>query len=125
VTGTATAVTVGKAFTVTLTVAVFVQPLTAVTVTVYAVVMGGITVLLAPVPNPWLQAYVLAPEAVNTLDSPSQIMTGTATADTMGKACTVTVTVAVFVQPLAAVPVTLYVVVVAGITVILVPFPNP
>jgi len=49
---------------------------------------------------------VLAPEAVNTLDSPAQMVEGAADALTVGKAFTVTVTVAVFVQPLAAVPVT-------------------
>jgi len=69
-------------------------------------VVAGITVLLVPVPNPWLQAYVLAPEAVNTLDSSAQIVAGAADALTVGKAFTVTVTVAVLVQPLAAVPVT-------------------
>jgi len=49
---------------------------------------------------------VRAPEAVNTLDSPAQIVAGAADALTIGKAFTFTVTVEVFVQPLAAVPVT-------------------
>jgi len=70
------------------------------------VVAAGVTVLLAPIPKPWLQAYVDAPEAVNTLDSPAQIVAGAADALTVGKAFTITVTVAVLVQPLAAVPVT-------------------
>ena len=106
VAGAADVLTVGRAFTVTVTVAVFVQPLAAVPVTVYVVVATGVTVLVAPVPNPWLHSYVLAPEAVITLDSPAQIVAGAADAETKGKAFTVTVIVAVFVQLLAAVPVT-------------------
>jgi len=49
---------------------------------------------------------VLAPEAVNTLDSPAQIVDGATDALTVGKVFTFTVTVAVFVHPLPSVPVT-------------------
>jgi len=41
---------------------------------------------------------------------------GIALADTVGKAFTVTVTVAVFAQPFSSVPVTVYVVVDVGVT---------
>jgi hypothetical protein len=46
------AATVGKGFTIMFTVAVFVQPLEPVTVTVYTVVAVGVTVWLGPVKEP-------------------------------------------------------------------------
>jgi len=68
--GVALAVIVGNGFTVTLTVAVPVHPAVLVPVTVYVVVELGVTVLLAPVPNPPDQLYVFAPLAVNTVVCP-------------------------------------------------------
>jgi len=59
---------------------------------------------------------VLAPPAVNVELAPLQIVAGDALAVTVGNGFTVTVTVAVPVQPAADVPVTEYVVVVAGLT---------
>lgn len=52
------------------------------------------------------------------LDDPIQILAGDAVATTVGSGFTVTVTVAVPEQPAAVVPVTLYVVVVVGLTVL-------
>ena len=78
--GLADAVTVGNGFTVTLTVVVPVHPVVLVPVTVYVVVALGVTVLLAPVPNPPDQLYVLAPLAVNTEVAPLHIAAGLALA---------------------------------------------
>jgi hypothetical protein len=104
--GLAVAVTVGNGFTVTLTVAVPVHPSALVPVTVYVVVALGVTVLLAPVPNPPDQLYVFAPLAVNSELDPLHIAVGLADADTVGNGFTVTVTVAVPVHPAVLVPVT-------------------
>ena len=49
------AVTVGDAFTLTVTVAVFAQPVTAVPVTVYVVVVAGDTVTGEPGNEPGIQ----------------------------------------------------------------------
>ena len=73
--GAADAVTVGVILTVTVTDAVAEQvPL--VPVTVYVIVDEGVTVLIAPVPNPLDQLYVLAPVAVKTELLPEQIVEG-------------------------------------------------
>ena len=123
--GLADADTVGNGFTVTVTVAVPVHPAVLVPVTVYVVVALSVTVLLAPVPNPPDQLYVLAPLAVNSELAPEHIAAGLADADTVGNGFTVTVTVAVPVHPAVLVPVTVYVVVALGVTVLLAPVPNP
>jgi hypothetical protein len=91
---------------------------------VYVVVALGVTVLLAPVPNPPDQLYVLAPLAVNTDVAPLHIDVGEADAVTVGNGFTVTLTVVVPVQPAALVPVTVYVVVALGVTVLLAPVPK-
>jgi hypothetical protein len=117
--GLADAVTVGNGFTVTLNVAVPIHPSALVPVTVYVVVALGVTVLLAPVPNPPDQIYVFAPLAVNTELAPLHIAAGLADADIVGNGFTVTVTVAVPVHPAVLVPVTVYVVVALGVTVML------
>ena len=119
----AVAVTVGKEFTVTLTVAVPVHPAVLVPVTVYVVVELGVTVLLAPVPNPPDQLYVFAPLTVNTDVAPLHIAAGIADALTVGNRFTVTLTVAVPVHPAVLVPVTVYVVVELGVTVMLAVLP--
>ena len=76
----AEAVTVGNAFTVTLTVAVPVHPAVLVPVTVYVVLLVGDTVLELPVPRLCDQLYVLAPLAVIVEDDPEHIDAGDALA---------------------------------------------
>ena len=122
--GLADAVTVGNGFTVTVTVAVPVHPAVLVPVTVYVVVALGVTVMLAAM-SPVLQLYVFAPLAVSSELSPLHIAAGLADAVTVGNGFTVTLTVAVPVHPSALVPVTVYVVVALGVTVLLAPVPNP
>jgi hypothetical protein len=64
-----------------------------------------------------LHEYVFAPPAVRVVEEPRQMLDDAAVAVTVGNGFTVTVTVAVPVQPAADVPVTEYVVVVVGLTV--------
>jgi len=123
--GDAEAVTVGVGFTVTVTVFVPVHPSALVPVTVYVVVVVGVTVLLAPLPRLCDQLYVLAPPAVNVDDEPEHIVDDDAEAVTVGVGFTVTVTDFVPVQPAVLVPVTAYVVVEVGDTVLELPVPNP
>jgi hypothetical protein len=94
-------------------------------VTVYVVVEVGDTVLLEPLPKPPDQLYVLAPLALIVELLPVHMDVGLADAVTVGNGFTVTLTVAVPVHPAALVPVTVYVVVVLGVTVLLTPVPNP
>ena len=61
-----------------------VHPAVLVPVTVYVVVALGVTVLLAPVPNPPDQLYVLAPLAVNSELAPEHIAVGLAVAVILG-----------------------------------------
>jgi hypothetical protein len=91
---------------------------------VYVVVALGVTVLLAPLPNPPDQLYVFAPLAVNTEVAPLHIAAGLAVAVTVGNGLTVTLTVAVPEHPAVLVPVTVYVVVALGVTVLLAPLPK-
>ena len=91
----------------------------------YVVVVVGVTVLLAPLPRLCDQLYVLAPPAVNVDDEPEHIVDGDAEAVTVGIGFTVTVTDFVPVQPAVLVPVTAYVVVEVGDTVLELPMPNP
>lgn len=98
-------------FTATLTVAVCVQPAAVLPVTVYVVVLLGCTVHAA-VFGPPVQLYVVAvPLAVTSLVLPTHTLVGVANALTVGSSLPVTSIVAVFVQPLPSVPVTVYVVV--------------
>jgi hypothetical protein len=113
----AVAVTDGNAFTLTVTVAVFTQPLALVPVTVYVVVVVGDTVTDEPDKLPGFHTYVDAPLALNEVLPPTQIAEFAELAVTVGNGLTVMVRVAVFTQPLALVPVTVYVVVVVGDTV--------
>jgi hypothetical protein len=105
----------GKGSTVIIFCAVPWQPLASVAVTLYVVVLAGVTVI-DDVVAPLLQMYVTPPVAVNitlppvhTVDGPDMLM--------VGNGCTVTVFCAVPWQPLASVAVTLYVVVLPGLTV--------
>jgi hypothetical protein len=111
------AVTVGNGLTVTPTVAVFTQPLALVPVTVYVVLVVGDTVTDEPDRLPGFHTYVEAPLALNEVLPPTQIAEFVELAVTVGDGLTVIVTVEVFTQPLASVPVTVYVVVVIGDTV--------
>ena len=108
-------VIVGIGLTVTVIVAVFVHPAAEVPVTVYVVVDAGVTVADAVEIFPGIQLYVEAPLAVSVVEDPAQIEF-VPVAVTVGSAFTVTVIVAVFVHPAAEVPVTVYVVVEAGVT---------
>jgi hypothetical protein len=76
----------------------------------------GETVSVAAVP-PELHAYVEAPDAVSTSLLPEQTVDDAALAVTVGSGFTITLTVAVFTQPFASVPVTVSVVIVVGETV--------
>jgi hypothetical protein len=102
-------VTVGEGFTVTVTVVVLVHPAPLVPVIVYVVVTVGEAETVAPVvalnPVAGAQAYVLAPLAVMLTELPLQIVGAAGFLVTVGKGFTVTVTVVVFVQPAALVPV--------------------
>lgn len=96
---------------------VLVQVFAPVTVTLYE--PAEETVMLCVV-SPVLQAWAVPGEAVSTVLPPAQILVvpdGVMVA--VGNALTVTVTVCVKEHPLASVPVTLYVVVVTGLTVLL------
>jgi len=118
-------VTVGDGVTVTSTVCVLVQPFAPVPVTVYVVVPAGVTVTVVPVSDPGIHAYVDAPDPVNVVLLPAQMDGLPAVAATVGEGFTVITRVAVFVQPFAAVPVTVYVVVPVGETVTVVPVSDP
>ena len=106
------AVTVGKAFTDTLTDAVLVQPFTSVPVTLYVVVPVGVNATAST--TPLSHAYDVAPPPVKVTDVPEQTEELVEEAVTIGKSFTVTLTDAVFVQAFASVPITLYVVVPVG-----------
>jgi hypothetical protein len=104
-------VVTGIGLTVTVATAVLVQ-LPVVPVTVYDVVVAGVTeieLVIAPV----LHAYEAAPAAVNVAVAPAQIL-GEVTV-VIGDGSTVTVATAVPVH-VPEVPVTVYEVVVAGVT---------
>ena len=110
-------VTVGVGLTVIVTCAVAVQPFAPVPVTVYVVVEAGVTETDEPEIFPGFHTYDVAPEEFNVVEAPAQIVVLVAVAVTVGEGLTVIVTCAVPVQP-AVVPVTVYVVVAAGETVI-------
>jgi hypothetical protein len=103
-------VILGKLYTSTSVVAVFVQPLPSVPVTVYTVYAVGLTLQVA-VAGPPVQVYVLAPPPLSKLLLPLHIMGVPELAVTLGLVLPVTSIVAVFEQPAPLVPVTVYVVV--------------
>lgn len=115
VSAAAETVTVGEALTVIVFVAVAVQP-DVVPVTVYVVVVAGEMEMEVPARLPGAQVYVAAPPAVSVVLLPEQIVDAVAETVTVGVAFTVISKVAVPEQP-AVVPVTVYVVVDAGVTV--------
>ena len=75
-------------------------------VTVYAVVIVGVTTILAPVKAPGFQVYVVAPDAVKVADVPAQIAVAEATAVTVRVGFTVKFNVLVAVQPNVVLPTT-------------------
>jgi hypothetical protein len=81
----------------------------------------GVAVTTAPVvalkPVPGDHVYVVAPLAVITTESPPHIPGEGGVTVNVGVGVTVTVTVVESGQPLALVPITVYVVVVAGVAV--------
>jgi hypothetical protein len=74
---------------------------------------------------PGIHVYEDVPFAVSVVLSPSQMIGLDADEVTVGCEPTVTVTVSVLVHPLASVPVTVYVVVAAGVTTTLEPLTLP
>lgn len=120
----AVVVTVGVGLTVINRVAVDEHPLD-VPVTVYVVVVVGETATDVPVSDPGIHVYVVAPAAVIEVELPEQIVVFDAVVVTVGVGFTVIKRVAVAVHPLAAVPVTVYVVVAVGETVTGEPVSDP
>jgi hypothetical protein len=85
--GVAEAVIDGNGFTVTLTVAVPVHPAPVVPVTVYVVLVVGLTVFVAPAPNEPLQLNVvpvISELAISSVLAPRQISDGVAEAVIVG-----------------------------------------
>src|ERR1041385_2353978 len=107
----------GAGFTVTVDEHVLVHPLALVTVTVYVVVVVGLTVIEAVVAA-LLQRNDVPPDAVNVEEPPTQIEGLFGVMLQVGAGFTVTVAEHELVHPLALVTVTVYVVVVVGLTVI-------
>ena len=66
----------------------------------------GVTVMELPVKLPGTQAYVVAPLAVMVVLAPRQIVAAVALVLRVGSVFTVMVVLAVLVQPLASLPVT-------------------
>jgi hypothetical protein len=103
-----------------LTVSVLRQPFASVPVTVYTVVTvgeaSGLAHAVQDSPDPGDHVYVTPPEALSSVPEPRHIVVG-ALARIAGKGLTVTLTVSVFMQPLAPIPVRVYTVVVAGLAV--------
>jgi hypothetical protein len=89
--------------------AVFTHPFPLVPVIVYVVVIVGLAETVKPVvalnPEAGLHVYVDAPEAERIIFDPLQIVAGLGLTAITGSGLTVTVTVAVLVQPFPSVPV--------------------
>jgi hypothetical protein len=85
----------------------------------------GASVTLEPTSDPGIQLYDVAPDPFNVTVDPVQIAALEAEAATVGSALTLTATVAVFTQPFALVPVTVYVVFADGATLTEVPVNDP
>jgi hypothetical protein len=93
-------------------------------VTVYVVAEAGVTLTEDPVKLPGCQLYVVAPVAVSVTGLPKQAVVCEALAVTTGVVFTVTVIISVSEQP-PVVPVMVYVVVAAGVTVTELPLRLP
>lgn len=115
--------TVGLGFTINEIVRVFVQiPL--VPLTVYVVVVVGVTIILFPVIEAGNQVYVVAPLAVRVAEFPKQTAVGVLMMLMVGLGLTIKFTVRVELHnPLN--PVTVYVVVLVGLTVTVPPVNDP
>ena len=107
----------GSGFTVTVTEQELVHPFASVTVTVYVVVVTGLTVIEAVVAA-LLQRNDVPPEAVSVTGLPGQTDGLEGNILHVGGGVTVIVTEHVLVHPLASATVTVYVVVAVGLTVI-------
>ena len=107
--------TVGTVLTTTARVSVPGQPAPLAAVTVYTVVMVGVTTTVVPGSEPGFQVTEGAPKAVNVELPPEQMVEGAAANVKEGNAKTVTPTVACAVQPVAAKPITVYVVFMVGV----------
>ena len=105
------ALTVGRELTLTVTVALLIQPIAVIVpVTVYVVVAMGLAVTVPPVvadsPAPGDHAYVLPPVAVSVVEDPAQMVTLDPPL-TVGRGLTETITMALLLQTVAVnVPVT-------------------
>jgi len=115
--------TTGSGVTATCRMAVSTQP-RVVPVTVYIVAAAGLTLIDAVAPLPGDQLYVVAPLAVSVTLSPAQMVAVAGLMLTTGSGVTTTWRIAVSEQP-AAPPVTVYMAVVAGLTVIDAVLPPP
>src|ERR1019366_6323826 len=104
----AATVTVGTSFTVTFLVLILEQPLASVPVTVYCVVTVGLTTIGLEVEPLLTHVYDVAPDAVNVADASGQIPPPPAVVAIaiVGNVFVVTDSIALFLQPLASVPVT-------------------
>ena len=98
------AVTEGKGFTLIIFVAVLLQPFAPVPVTTYVWVDAGVNE--TPSVTPWFQLYEVAPPPVSVTFPPEHTTVDVAFAVTVGREFTVTIIVAVPVQPFPSVPVT-------------------
>jgi hypothetical protein len=103
--GLAATVIVGFGLTVTSTVLVPAQP-PVLPVTVYVVVIVGVTVTGLPPSEPGIHKYDVAPVPVSTAEAPLHIVAGEADAPTVGTGTTVMVMVLVPIQPLLLTPLT-------------------
>ena len=118
------AVMVGFGFTV-IAIVVVLEQTPFEPVTVYVVLVAGVTVTFEPINAPGFQVYVVAPLAVNVVEFPAQIDKLLAVAFTVGIGVTIKFTVLVVVHPKPLAPVTVYRVVAAGETVIVPPVNAP
>ena len=95
---------VGNGLTVTVALVTAVQPAALVTVTLYVVVVAGLTLIVAEV-KPVLQVYVAPPVAVKAVLFPAQ-MDKLPLMDAVGAGETVTVALVTEVHPVALLTVT-------------------